>query len=195
MKKKICYKIENLLYLLNGFSVKTINTLTDDEESAYASMDKYFVSRDDIVAIINYYGLWDSKVLKFTDGTKISMKSNNVNSYDKTIIRINNNNIISPKLIISDDYVEATKDLVEWLNNIGISNETLLTISEEFNIYDEIIYVGVPTPIMHSGHWGYSSEDLVLDEKEIEKVLNSIEDATLREKIKCILYARIFKKR
>lgn len=194
MREKICYNYEKLLNLIHGAEIKTISTLKEDEDSAYASMDKYIVFDTNIVSVICYYGLWTSKVIKFADGSKISMKSNNVNSDDKTIIRINNNKLISPKLNISDDYVEATKDLIEWLNNLGITNEQLDSISEKFEVFEIIEYTGVPTPSKFYGSWCYSSEDLKLDEREIKTVLDGIEDEVLREKINCILRARVFKK-
>ena len=194
MKQKICYNLEGLLKLLNGYKLKVIATAQEDDESAYRSFVKYFTNREDIVDIVEYHSFWTTKVVKFADGTDISLKSSNVNVDDKTILRINTNDIISPELIVNDNYVEATKDLVEWLHTRGISDKELKNIEETFNIYDIVEYPGVPTPIRHDKHWGYSDRTLVLDEREIETVLNGIEDIVLREKIKCILYARVFKK-
>ena len=195
MKQKICYNLEGLLALLDEYKLRVISTGKEDEDSAYRSFGKYFAKRDDIVDIINYYSFWTTKTVKFADGTKISLKSNNINVDDETILRINRNDIISPEVFVNENYVEATKDFVEWLHYMGISDEMLKNIEEHFTIYDIVEYPGVPTPIRHNGYWGYSSEHLTLDEREIETVLNGIEDITLREKIKCILYARVFKKR
>lgn len=194
MKKKICYDLEKLLKILDGYSLKIIPTAEEDEDSSYRSFVKYFTNRDDIVDIVEYYSFWTTKVVKFVDGTQVSLKSSNVNVDDMTLLRINTNDIISPSLIVNDNYVEASKDLLEWLHARGISDELLKNIEETFNIYDTVEYPGVPTPIRHDNCWGYSDKALVLDEREIETVLNGIEDIVLREKIKCILYARVFKK-
>lgn len=195
MKQKTCYNLEGLLALLDGYKLKVITTGKEDEDSAYRSFAKYFTNRDDIVDIIEYYSFWTTKTVKFADGSKISLKSSNVNVDDETILRINTNDVISPEVAINENYVEATKDLIEWLHARGISDDALKNIEETFNIYDTIEYPGVPTPIRYDKYWGYSNRTLVLDEREIETVLNGIEDITLREKIKCILYARVFKKR
>ena len=65
---------------------------------------------------------------------------------------------------------------------------------KEFNIYETIEFCGVPTPLKQHGYWAYSSETLVMDEKEIREILDDIEDELLREKTKCILYSRVFKR-
>lgn len=194
MKQKICYNLARLLNLLDGYNLKVITTAKEDEDSAYRSSAKYFTNREDIVDIVEFYSLWITKVVKFADGTKISLKSSNVNVDDKTILRINTNDIISPEVTVNENFVEATKDLLEWLHSRGISDEQLSSVEESFTIYDVIEYPGVPTPIKHGTYWGYSSEHLRLDEREIATVLNGIEDLVLREKIKVILYARVFKK-
>lgn len=194
MKRKICYNLEKLLTLLPGYKLKVISTAKEDEDSAYRSSAKYFTNRDDIIDIIEFYSFWVTKVVKFADGSKISLKSSNVNVDDKTILRINTNDIISPEVTVNENYVEATKELLEWLHSRGISDEQLSAVEETFTIYDVIEYPGVPTPIKDGKYWGYSSEHLKLDEREIESVLNLIEDIVLREKIKVILYARVFKK-
>ena len=81
-----------------------------------------------------------------------------------------------------------------WLNNLGISDNSLEEIIETYTVYSIIEYPGVSTPSKYRDSWGYSSETLKLDEREIQTVLESIEDELLREKIRCILYARIFKR-
>jgi hypothetical protein len=59
-----------------------------------------------------------------------------------------------------------------------------------------IEYPGVATPIPTStGNYAYSNTPLVLTEREIDSVLNGIEDELLRKKIDCILHARVFKRK
>ena len=134
------------------------------------------------------------------NGEKIKAHSENLNSHDTTLIRVNNNTYISPKIINCDgEYLESTEKLRNWLFQRGITEKQLDEISKVFNIYEDITYYGVSTPeysmYRDKISWAYSSEPLVLKEQEIESVLNSIDDILLREKIKCILYARVFKKR
>ena len=50
-----------------------------------------------------------------------------------------------------------------------------------------------PPPSKEHGYWSYSSATLVMDEREIEAALNDIDDELLRAKVKCVLYARVFK--
>ena len=194
MKERICYRLDLLLALLGGAKIQNIHTVKSGEEYSDTSVASYIVLRDDIVSIQNYYSLWTSQTVVFADGSEIVMRSNNVNSDDESIVRINNNKILSPRLEISDNYVGASKDLDEWLGHLGITKEELLAISKKFEIFETIEYIGVPTPSKLGSCWAYSSENLKLDEREINNVLNSIEDEVLREKIKVILYARVFKR-
>ena len=105
MKQKICYNLARLLNLLDGYNLKVITTAKEDEDCAYRSSAKYFTNRDDIVDIVEFYSFWVTKVVKFADGTKISLKSSNVNVDDKTILRINTNDIISPEVTVNENFV------------------------------------------------------------------------------------------
>ena len=132
------------------------------------------------------------------DGNTIHAHSKNVTiNGNDDLVRIDCNKYISPSLYVNGNWVEATYELRNWLNAYypNIADDMLKNISQEFTVYDVIEYPGVSTPIKHDSYWGYSSQDLLLDEREIESVLNGIEDELLRKKIECILYARIFKKR
>lgn len=201
MKKKICYKTENLLALIPNYEFKSIKTYYYHEDGDYNKEEFYLVnSRYKIEKIEISYGIFSPSVyvdfVDFKDNScnHIQLFYDNVNSNDNTLIRIHNNSIISPKLISSDSYIEATESLVEWLKNLGVSEDSLNELSEEFEIYHTIEYVGVPNVYVKNGYTVSSSENLVLNEKDINTVLNGIEDKNLRIKIKEILYARVFKR-
>ena len=68
-------------------------------------------------------------------------------------------------------------------------------IREEFEFHHTIEYAGVPNVYVKNGYTVSSSENLVLNEKDINAVLDGIEDKNLSAKIKQILYARVFKTR
>lgn len=196
MVQKICYRIDALLKLLPGFNLEKIKLILSDEDFMDSKQAFFITNRSDISFVEKYYSLWTSQTVSFNDGTKLNFKSNNVNSHDESILRINKNHIISPVLIVSDNYVQATEELKEWLCYNNIFSEKLDEITDTFNVATEIEYLGVPTPTKTSyGSWAYSSETLKLNDMEIEEALNGIEDELLRKKIECILYARVFKRR
>lgn len=201
MEKKICYKTENLLALIPNYEFKSIKTYYYHEDGDYNKEEFYLVnSRYKIEKIEISYGIFGPSVyvdfVDFKDNScnHIQLFYDNVNSNDNTLIRIHNNSIISPKLISSDSYIEATESLVEWLKNLGVSEDSLNELGEEFEIYHTIEYVGVPNVYVKNGYTVSSSENLVLNEKDINTVLNGIEDKNLRIKIEEILYARVFKR-
>ena len=204
MLKKICYKTKNLLALIPNYELKSIKTHYYDEDIGdYDKEDFYIVNnRYKIEKIKISYGLFSPSVyvnfVDFKDNScnHIQLFSENVNSNDNTLIRIHNNSIISPKLISSEGYIEATASLVEWLKNLSVSEDSLNKINEEFDVYRTIEYFGVPNVYVDEKNrvWN-TSENLVLNEKDINTVLDGIEDKNLRAKIKQILYARVFKTR
>lgn len=200
MLKKICYKTENILALIPNYELKSIKTHYYDEDGDYDKEDFYIVnSRYKIEKIEISYGIFSSVYVDFVDFKDnscnyIQLFSENVNSNDNTLIRIHNNSIISPKLIYSNGYIEATESLIKWLKNLGVSEDSLNKIGEEFDVYNTIEYIGVPDVYVdEKNHVWNTSENLVLNEKDINTVLDGIEDKNLRAKIKHILYARVFK--
>lgn len=194
MDKKICYHKESLLALLPECKIQLVKTNVGSEDYEYAENRPYLVARDDITALRIYHSLWTSTAVYFANNSFKDLYANNVNASDRSLLRVTDNKIISPELQISDSYIGATKDLHEWLINYGLTQEQLDEITEEFTVYHTIEYPGVPDVLISGKHFAYSSNNLKLDEQEIETVLNGIEDKLLREKIRVILYARIFKK-
>lgn len=194
MRTCLCYNVAELEKLLQGYKLERIKAIIEDDDGIETSSEYHFVLSD--VEHIHYStSLFTSMIINMADGTKYEALSDNVNTSDTKIFRINNNIIISPKLVISSNYVEATEVLRNWLLKRGIDDNMLNAISKRFTMYRTVTYEGIPSILKGNNGWMYSSIDLTLDEREIEKVLNSIEDELLREKIKAILYARVFKKR
>ena len=198
MKKKICYKTKNLLALIPNYELKSIKTHYYDEDEDYDKEEFYLVNNNYKIKRVT------TTCSPFCSGPTVYFENNScvvfyyedVNSNDNTLIRVHNNSIISPKLISSEGYIEATDSLVKWLKNLSVSEDSLNKINEEFDVYYTIEYIGVPNVYVdEKNHIWNTSENLVLNEKDINTVLDGIEDKNLRAKIKQILYARVFKTR
>ena len=203
MKQNTCYDRKKLLELLPDYDIVQILTIDESEDEVSEGFKSYIVKKSlEIEKIKSHHSFWTSVSVFLKNGESITLRSNNVNVDDGEMLRINNNNYISPSISIEEEYILSREPLKEWLTGQGITAEQLDTISKSFDVYEIIEYPGVPTPNYYPSvepfnlpaHWGYSSENLKLDEREINKVLDGIEDIVLREKIKCILYARVFKR-
>ena len=144
MLKKICYKTKNLLALIPNYELKNIKTYYYDEDENYNKEEFYIVNnRYEIKKIKFSYGIFSSAYVDFVDFkdnscNHIQLFSENVNSNDNTVIRSHNDSIISPKLIYSNGYIEATESLIKWLKNLGVSENSLNKINEEFDIYNTL---------------------------------------------------------
>lgn len=194
MNIKICYNVEIIGKELekNGYNFVKLPVIRESADHCTHSTGYYFSKPE--ISSMKYYnnGFWRSVRIKIDNGEDVVAHSSNLKSNDMSLVRINDNDFISPELIVNDIWIESSDDVVNWLIKHGISMDLLEYSKREFTLYDSIEYPGVPTPSISHGYWAYSSDALVLDEREIEIVLNSIEDKLLREKIKCILYARVF---
>ena len=195
MKQCFCFKTDNLLKMVPNLKITLIPALHETEDDAHKKGEYHITNRDDITDIRYYHSLWTSTTVYFGNGTKQSLYANNVNVNDTSLVRVNQNDFLSPAIKISGDYVEFTNELAEWLNYNGVQNSDFVEHLEQFTVYEAMEYPGVSTPSKCGKYWGYSNETLVLKEEEIKTVLDSIEDELLRKKIECILYARIFKKK
>lgn len=195
MKRKICYNANELTKLLPNYELRKFNVrICGEDDDGIDS--QWYLCLPIVKDISMNEGLfWTSMHIVLKDETEIKAESDNVHSVDgnTNITRINNNNFVSPKLRYNDGYIESTKELNDWLVLRGITENKLEGIIKTFDLYGEIEYPGVFTPEFSFERWSYSTKPLVLKEQEIETVLSGIDDVLLREKIKCILYARIFK--
>ena len=197
MKQRVSYKLDKLREMLPNFKLEAFRVLHDSEDESRFDTEYRFYSREDIKQIRMYHGWGTSTTVEYDDGTLEHLYGDNIIIQGKKLVRVTNNQVISPRVLIGGNYVESNEELNKWLKNQGITDEQLDAISEQTTIYEVIEYTGVPTPSKSpiGNCWGYSNENLKLDEREIIKVLNSIDDELLREKIKCILNARVFKRR
>lgn len=202
MKVKICYNASKLEEILHGYELRRL-PCSECSEDWDDKTSKYYFCLPKVVSIHISMGFWDTMYISMSDGSEIKAMSENVNTDDKTLLRINSNTFVSPELKINGEWVEATNELTAWIKKYATGAENAVSldvflndISKQFEIYDVIEYPGVPTPSKHNDRcWGYSDTPLKLDERDIQVVLNGIEDELLRKKIECILYARVFKKR
>ena len=196
MKIKICYDVEKIAKALkaNGYNFVKLPVIKEEEDWGKKA-ECYYFAKPEVSSIEYYYSLWTSAKIKMKDGSDKEAFSSNINSDDKSLVRIKDNDFVSPELTVNDTWIEAVDTVTNWLIKHGASMDLLESSKKEFTVYETVEYEGVPTPSISHGYWAYSSETLVLDEREIESVLDGIEDEILREKIKCILYAKVFKRR
>lgn len=197
MKTKRCININKILPNMEGYALRRIDTTWDDEDYCQ-SYSKYYIAKDDVVNNVFICAGTFSRtmILSLSNGKKVELWGSNINTHDKTLLRIDETEYLSPELLVNGDLVELTPDFIKWLNKIFKFTEYQLEeMSEEFVIDEEIEYPGVCTPVKCGSGWGYSSTPLVLKTSEIEHVLNSIDDEELKRKIECVLTARVFKKR
>lgn len=196
MRTKICYDLREITPKLvsNGYVYGPIIISEEDEEWPAHEKQAYYFRKPNVKTVSYYYGFGTSASIELDDGRRIKGLGKNI-SANTEYVKLSDNDYISPKLRVSDYWVESTEDLFNWLIKHGVTVEDLESCKHEFTIYETVEYCGVPTPSKQHGYWAYSSETLVMDEREIEAALNDIEDELLREKIKCILYARVFNRR
>ena len=196
MKTKRCINVNKILPLMNGYSLRRIPTVWDDEDYC-KEYSQYYIAQNNVVNVMIAASTFSKMMyVSFDDNTTATLWGTNINTHDTTLLRINNTEYLSPELLANGDLVELTPDLIRWLEKIfKINGEWLDKNSETFIIDEEIEYPGVCTPVKCGSGWGYSSTPLVLKTSEIEHVLDSITDEELKRKIECVLTARVFKKR
>lgn len=194
MKACICYNATELEKLLSGYVLRRIKAIEEDDDTQTTCLEYHFLLPN--VDYVHYYmSFCTSMIIYMDDGVKYDAIAENVNTSDVDALRINNNYIISPKLSFNGGWIEATEHLRNWLYERGITDNELEAISKTFTIYETVKYEGVIYVYKRAnGRAYYSSDDLVLEEREIEMVLDSIKDELLREKIRAVLYARVLKK-
>lgn len=195
MKTKICYEVKDLMPKLAkfGYSFGKLPISEEDEEWPSHDSTAYYFFQPEVKKIEYFYGFGTTARIELADGRRIRGFAKNISSNEEYVY-LHDNEYVSPRLNVSDSLVEATDDLIAWLLKHGVEMSDLDKCKKEFNIYETIEFCGVPTPLKQHGYWAYSSETLVMDEKEISEILDDIEDELLREKTKCILYSRVFKR-
>ncbi len=195
MKTSIMYNTVALLEELaqEGYDFIKLPIKKESEDDCKESFGYYF-AKPEVDRISYWYSMGETAVIYMKDGRGIQGLGKYVISDRKDWVELYNNDYVSPPLKYNGKYIESTEQLDVWLLSHGVSQETLEDCSHQETIYETIKYEGVPTPRRSYGNWAYSSETLVLDEREIEEALHDIQDDLLRKKIECVLYARVFKR-
>lgn len=193
MRTKICYDVNALIPKLavQGYNFVNLDVY-EYAEDWERNKKSYYFAKSEVKKISYFYGFGTTASIELKDGRKIKGLGDNISS-NVEHVRLSDNDYISPILLVTDNWVESTDKLVNWLLKRGVTMEDLESCKQEFTIYEVVEFVGVPTPMKEHGYWAYSSNTLVMDEKEIDTILNDIEDELLRKKVECILYARVFK--
>ena len=195
MKTKIMYDTVALLEILADQEYDFIKLpikkeSEDDCKESYA----YYFAKPEVDRVDYWFCMGETAIIYLNDGRAIQGLGRYVTSNKKDWVELYNNDYISPPVKYNGRYIESTEQLNVWLLKHGVSQEKLEDCSHEETLYESIKYEGIPTPRRSFGNWAYSSEDLVLDEREIEEALHDIKDDLIRKKIECVLYARVFKR-
>ena len=196
MRTSLIYPIEEVLKRLPGFHLVTVTNHHYHEDGDWDTYETRLTNQPEIVKVKTQYGfgVWENAEYINAEGKK--MYADGASYVNERPDRVKVYEIISPKVNILNDYIERTSNLEKWLIRHNVDISELDELAQEYKIYDTIEYPGVSdVSLTKSGHWCHSSENLVLDEREIEFVLNGIADKVLRKKIDGILYARVFKRK
>lgn len=190
-----CYKANELIKLL-GNNFRIVDEKVQDNFSDWCTGDVdtenvnkfYITNRDDIKKIVEWHGLWTEIVVELTDNTEVNLHSSNINSQDKSLIRIIENDFFSPSFKRQENYILANNDLDKWLSYNGIIQKQLEAISVDFSLYPTYIYKDIYEPIIKNGDiCGYHCQNMRLSEDKIDKALADIKDIEMRLKIEKIL--------
>lgn len=192
MKKTICYYRNKLESLLNRHTLKTGDYFSEEDYSEPTKYSKMYFISPDVESVEEYSGLFsNSMMIKLQDGSVIEALGDNINVDDTEQLRINHNPYCSPYILCDNFWIEASDKFNAWIHQFypEINAAQLQEISREFNIFEVYEYPGVSTPMRdRSGEINiFSSKNLILDEREIDTALNSIQDDMLRAKIRAIL--------
>ena len=100
MKKVICYNVEELLKILPNHQFRKVQRVADGDEY-YSDKSCYYFALPEVEAIHMWMGLFSNTMhIKLIDQTTVDAHSNNVNTHDKTLLRIGKTKYLSPDLIL-----------------------------------------------------------------------------------------------
>lgn len=195
MKEYICYKSDELLNLL-GSAFRIINEEVEDSFSDWVTGDIdseqiknfYITNKDNIQKIEEWHSLWNEIDIYLKDGSEIKLHSDNINTDDKDLLRISENNFFSPSFERQSNYILANSELSQWLLYNGILQEQLDQITKKIQIYPTYVFKGVNEPLIKNGKvCGYYGHYLKISEDKIDSALADIKDAEMRLKIEVIV--------
>lgn len=195
MIKYKCYKADELLTLLgNEFHIidENVQDIFSDwgtgDVDTESSNKFYITNRNDIKQIDEWHSLWEEILVKLIDGTTLKLHSSNINAKDESLLRIVENNFMSPSFERQENYILANKDFDKWLVFNGVSQDLLDNITIVFELYPTYIYKDIYEPIIRNdticGHYGHCME---LSEDRIDKAIMDIKDVEMRLKIESVM--------
>lgn len=190
-----CYKAKDLIRLLgNDFYIinKNAKIISSNwvvgDSSTNIDNNYYITNKKDIKEIIEWDEFWKEITIKLSDNTQFNLYPANINSKDKSLLRIVENNFFSPTFKFQDDYILSNKELDSWLLYNGVEKEELEKITTIFYLYPTYVYEDIYEPIIENDKIiGYYCDDMKLSEKEIDMALEEITNVKTRLKIEKIL--------
>lgn len=188
MKQIVAYNKDVLEKILKnkGFNFLKVKFIEESEDD-YLEKDSYiFTNLENIKEVTLYSSLWKTKYVKFNNEKTLELYPCNMNN-NKPLLSINENNIISPNIILQKDLIITNNDFEIWLNYNNISQENLKKTNIE--LYEEFEY-NLDTPLFNKKNEisGYSSELLKINEKDIYENLKDIKNKKMKTLIQYILF-------
>lgn len=188
MKQIVAYNKDILEKILKnkGFNFLKVKFIEESEDD-YLEKDSYiFTNLENIKEVTLYSSLWKTKYVKFNNEKTLELYPCNMNN-NKPLLSINENNIISPNIILQKDLIITNNDFEIWLNYNNISQENLKKTNIE--LYEEFEY-NLDTPLFNKKNEisGYSSELLKINEKDIYENLKDIKNKKMKTLIQYILF-------
>lgn len=184
MKYKICYEIDKLLPHITEYEFKNIPHIIESDCMGETNYHYHFVKCNVLRINTNLELSPGYPCIIFNDQT-----IKELNHYEKEMTA-NDNPYASPSLIVRGNTIEATDSITTWLLKYCPNiNETILESSKcNLEITESVLYS--ETLI---GYNDDLKEDIILSENDIENILSCIEDDIIKNKLKKILYAKIWK--
>lgn len=195
MKEYICYQANELLKFL-GNNFRIINEKVEYNFSDWCTggvdsehIEKFYITnKDNIKEIKEWDGLWKEIDIYFTAGKCLTLHSDNINSDDKSLHRISENNFLSPNFKLQGAYILSNSTLNKWLLYNKVSQEQLNCITKKFCLYPTYIFKGVDEPLIENGEvCGHYGQYLKISEDKIDKALEDIKDIEMKLKIEAIV--------
>lgn len=189
MVKCLYYRENELIKLLKSdFKVICINSKYHYDDYSTTEENYYITNRNDIDTIDEWNGLWTAVNVKFTDGSKVELLSDNVNGNDKLLLRVTKNNFLSPAFRKRGEHIQVSQGLVDWLVYNEVTKEQLDSITDTFEMYPKYVFENIKHPVIEDGKVrGYTTANLELSEDIIDTALNDIQDIEMRLKLEAII--------
>ena len=185
MKIVKCYDLEKLKALIPNYECTQVLHIFQGDTMGNSTAYYYFV-KSGVNKLFTDMDLGSDKVeLLMDDNSKIDLSFHAVK---KAFGEFRINDIISPPLTIRDNYVEATSKLDMWLIQVCNFNDDILNdLNVTLNISENITYDRVQDIFVHDG---IIFDSVQLSDTDVQKIIDCVDDAALKESIKTILLAK-----